>query len=68
VLIAPVSSGAGPEALLQIERDWIAPLLAHALQGGSAATLLCADKRFTLTAHARWKLWRRDQPWWEALS
>jgi hypothetical protein len=68
VLIAPVSSGAGAEALLQLERNWIAPLLTQALQGGSAASLLCADRRFTLTARARWKLWRREQPWWEALS
>jgi hypothetical protein len=68
VVIVPVPSGKGPEALLQIERDWIAPLLAHALQRGLAATLLCADKRFTLASRARWRFWRREQPWWEPLS
>jgi hypothetical protein len=67
VLIVPVDSGAGAEALQRHERDWIAPLLAHALRGRGEATLLCADKRFTLTGRARWKLWRRDRPWWEAL-
>jgi hypothetical protein len=67
VVIAPVPSGTGPEALLGIERDWIIPLLAHARQNGSALTLLCADKRFTLTAGARWRFWRREQPWWEHL-
>jgi hypothetical protein len=68
VVIVPVPSGAGPEALPQIERNWIAPLLAHALQSGLAATLLCADKRFTLASRARWRFWRREQPWWEHLS
>lgn len=67
VMIVPLPSGTGPEALLQIERDWIAPLLAHALQSGRGATLLCADKRFTLAAGARWRFWRREQPWWEHL-
>jgi len=67
VVLVPVSSGIGPEALLQIERDWIAPLLVHALESGIAATLLCADKRFTLTGGARWRFWRREQPWWEHL-
>ena len=67
VVLVPVSSGTGPEALLQIERDWIAPLLVHALESGIAATLLCADKGFTLTGGARWRFWRREQPWWEHL-
>jgi hypothetical protein len=67
VLIVPVPSGAGPDGLLGLEQQWIAPLLAHALQGGGA-TLLCANKRFTLGGGARWKLWRREQAWWEALS
>jgi hypothetical protein len=67
VVIVPVPTGTGPEALLGIERDWIAPLLAHALNSGRAVTLLCADKRFTLTAGARWRFWRREQPWWEHL-
>jgi len=68
VVIAEVPSGTGPEVLQQIERDWIAPLLAHALNGGSAATLLCADKRFTLNRRARWRFWRRARPWWEPMS
>lgn len=67
VVIIPISSGTGPEALLALERDWIAPLLAHTLQTGTSATLLCADKRFTLTAGARWRIWRREQAWWEHL-
>jgi hypothetical protein len=67
VVIVPVPSGAGPEVLLAIERDWIAPLLAHALHSASTATLLCADKRFTLAPGARWRFWQREQPWWEQL-
>ncbi len=67
VVIVPVLSGAGPEALQQIEHEWVAPLLRYALQSGSKATLLCADKRFTLAAGARWRFWRREQPWWEQL-
>jgi hypothetical protein len=68
VVIAEVPSGIGAEVLQQIERDWIAPLLTYALSGATAATLLCADKRFTLNRRARWRFWRRARPWWEPMS
>jgi hypothetical protein len=67
VVMIPVPLGAGAEALVQIDRQWIAPLLAQVSGQAHAATLLCADKRFTLSSRARWRFWRREQPWWELL-
>jgi hypothetical protein len=55
-------------ALLELERDWLAPAIA-AVQKRAVATLfvLLAGESYRLTWHHCIRVWRARAPWWEEL-
>jgi hypothetical protein len=55
-------------ALLELERLWLAPVIA-AVQKRRITTLYCllADRAYRLTWHHCMRVWRARAPWWEEL-
>jgi hypothetical protein len=48
------------------EARWILPALAGLRTSRSARVVLSAgERRYSLSARARWRWWRRPRPWWE---
>jgi hypothetical protein len=57
------------QPLLRLEQDWIAPALEALGQRRIERLVVIADgERIVLGPGARWRLWRRDRPWWQALG
>ncbi len=55
----------GSPAWGELERDWLMPAMAALKSGSIAQVMLCAGaRRYSLSARARWRVWRRPRPWW----
>ena len=67
VVIAPGIPGA--EGWSDTEHRWLKPALAQLRSGRlSRLELSAGRRRFTLTARALWRFWRRSRPWWESFA
>lgn len=55
----------GTPAWSGLERDWLVPAIASLNSGRIAQVALCAGtRRYTLSARARFRVWRRQRVWW----
>ncbi len=64
VIVAPDLPGSA--AWNEAQVAWLLPVLASLRSGRIARLELCAgQRRYSLSARWRWRLWRRSRPWWE---